>query len=184
MASADRSRPPRRARADRGRTRPRRNRRRGAPRSLLFRRALALALAVCAALLAVRDRATTSAAPSPAAAQPAPAARVLPLVLAVDDAATVAVLRAGDLVDVYAAYDDQPPALAASALPLLEVSAPDQPDSISGARTAHVVVGITPDQVELVGILLAAQYIVATVSAVPNTSNEPAASPAKETHSP
>lgn len=159
--------------ARRRRSKGRRNRRRGAPRSAVVRRILALVLVACAVLLALRDHqaASASAGSTPAGSAGSggtaePAETLLPLVLEVADATTVTVLEEGQLVDVYAAYDEQPPALVLSGVRLLDVRAAGDTGAGSQPRPAHIVVGITMNQHELVETLLAARLIVATVSAV------------------
>lgn len=158
----------------RRRSKGRRNRRRGAPRSAVVRRVLALVLVACAVLLALRDHqaASASAGSTPAGSAGSggtaeqPAETLLPLVLEVADATTVTVLEEGQLVDVYAAYDEQPPALVLSGVRLLDVRAAGDTGAGSQPRPAHIVIGITMNQHELVESLLAAQLIVATVSAI------------------
>lgn len=145
------------------RTSKARPRRRGAPQSVVVRRLLAVALAVCAVLLALRERS----APEVAAAEPTSVEEaVIPLVLPIEDAAVVSVLRVGQRVDIYAAYGEEPPALAASGLELLGVGGGEDTDLQGGSQHSHVVVGITPAHTDLVEDLLAARSIVATVSAV------------------
>ncbi|WP_158716395.1 hypothetical protein [Blastococcus sp. Marseille-P5729] len=150
-----------------GRPPRRRNRRRGAPRSALVRRLLALALLACAGLLAVRDhqRPAAEAAPAADAVQPA-ADPMIPLVLPVADATTVTVLEEGKLVDVYAAYDEQPPTLMLEGVRLIDVRATEDAGPAAQPPPAHIVIGITVNQRELVEDLLAARLIIATVSAV------------------
>ncbi|WP_153506450.1 hypothetical protein [Cumulibacter manganitolerans] len=122
-----------------------------------------MALAATAVLLALREPPAPSADPAgraPAVAEVA----TIPLVLAVDPA-YASVLRPGQRVDLYAATGDQPPALTAAGLALLDIRQPSAEGHDFAARPAWVVVGVPPGDTQLIGSLIAAEVIVATVSA-------------------
>lgn len=156
---------PRFGRAARSRRPARRNRRRGAPRSLVVRRLLAVLLAGCAVLLALRPG---TAAPAAGAARVEEQPAGIPLVLPLADSATASVLEAGQKVDLYAANGDSPPALTLTGVPLVDIqiseSALTSPTS-TGESGAYIVVHVMPSP-GLIESLLAATSIVATVSAV------------------
>lgn len=148
--------------------RPQRNRRRGAPRSLVVRRALAVLLAGCAALLILRPSVAASPAPADAAVQQGPPAGI-PLVLPLADPAFASVLTPGEQVDLYVAHGDQPPVLTLSGVHLLDIHGSDPGITSTTSHSSngtYIVVQITASMVGVVETLLAATHIVATVSAV------------------
>lgn len=146
----------------------RRNRRRGAPRSLVVRRLIALMLAAGALLMVLRPGNAAEPAPSTPAAVDEPRSGI-PLVLPLADPAGASVLSPGQAVDLYVGLGDEPPTLLLSGVPLLDLHTSDaSPPGITSHTStgAYIVVEITDIHLGLVESLLAATTVVATVSAV------------------